>query len=157
MSTETSKKKLYILFTILSFAYATVYVASKMYMPWVLGSNTPIILIGVFALIAYYAPKAIETKAISIFYPIYIVLITFYMNGSSDIQYLSTITNIIIVIVNITVAFILLGYIGAETSYGVAVKALAILALIVIFSVSTNGVFSVSTIEYSFEITGKGF
>lgn len=156
MSTETSKKKLYILFTILSFAYATVYVVSKMYMPWFFGINTPIIMIGIFALIAYYAPKAIKKEAISIFYPIYVVLITFYMNGS-DIQYLSTITNIIIVIVNITVAFILLGYIGAETSYGAPIKTLVLLALIVIFSISSNGVFSVSAIEYSFEITGKGF
>jgi hypothetical protein len=157
MSTETSKKKLYILFTIFSVAYSTVYVVSKMYMPWFFGINTPIIMIGIFALTAYYAPKAIETEAVSYFYPIYIVLITFYMNGSSDVSYLSTMMSVLLVIANITVAFMVFGYIGAETSYGAPIKMLALLALIVIFSISTNGVFSVSAIEYSFEITGKGF
>ena len=157
MSTETSKKKLYILFAVFSFAYAAVYVVTKLYMPWFLGNQTPIALIGVLALIAYFLPRAIETKAVSYFYPIYIVLITFYMNGSSDVSYLSTIISVLLVIANIIVAFMVFGYISSETKYGVPVKTLALLALIVIFTTSTNGILSVSAVDYSFEITGQGF
>ena len=156
MSTETSKKKLYILFAVFSFAYAVVYVVTKLYMPWILGI-TPIIILGVLALVAYYLPKAIESKAVSYFYPIYIVLITFYMNGSSDVSYLSTIMSVLLVIANIIVAFMVFGYISSETKYGVPVKTLALLALIVIFTTSTNEGFSVSAVDFSFEITGKGF
>lgn len=156
MSTETSKKKLYITFTAFSIAYAVVYVVAKMYMPWILGI-TPIIILGVLALVAYYLPKAIESKAVSYFYPIYIVLITFYMNGSSDVSYLSTIMSVLLVIANIIVAFMVFGYISSETKYGVPVKTLALLALIVIFTTSTNGVLSISAVDYSFEITGQGF
>lgn len=157
MSTETSKKKLYILFAVFSFAYAVVYVVTKLYMPWFLANQTPIVLIGILALIAYFLPRAIEKKAVSYFYPIYIVLITFYMNGSSDVSYLSTMMSVLLVIANIIVAFMVFGYISSETKYGVPVKTLALLALIVIFTTSTNEGFSVSAVDFSFEITGKGF